>query len=152
MGLKGSFTVEACILVPFLLLVTVIFVYLGIYVYDKTLMEQDLDAAVSLIRDECFYKESSASEIIQDYFKKACKEHPYLAISDMKMSLEKKGAGTVLIMSGEWEIPIFAEMNRSIEVKRELRSVNPVGVMLITESIKFLVEEKDDNKSSIRTE
>lgn len=152
MNRKGSFTVEACILVPFLLLVTVVFVYLGIYVYDKTLMEQDLDAAVSLIRDECSYGENNASEIVQDYFRKVSNEHPYLAISDMKMSLDKKGAGTVLVISGEWEIPVLSEMNRTIEVKRELRSMNPVGVMLFTESIKFFVEEENDNQSSIRTE
>lgn len=152
MNRKGSFTVEACILVPFLLTVTVVFVYLGIYVFDKTLMEQDLDAAVSLIRDECMYEGEDASQILENYFRKVSNEHPYLAIDDMKMSMDKKGDGAVIIIGGEWGIPILTGMDRAIEVKRELKNINPVEVMLFSDSIKVLMEEKDDNQSIIRNE
>lgn len=149
---KGSFTVEACILVPFLLLVTVVFIYLGIYVFDKTLMEQDLDAAVSLIRDECMYEGEDASQILESYFRKMSTEHPYLAINNIKMSMDRKGEGTVIIISGEWGIPVLSEMSRTIESKREMKNIDPVGVMLFTDSISLMMEEKDDNQSIVRNE
>lgn len=152
MSKKGSFTVEACILVPFLLLVTVVFIYLGIYVFDKTLMEQDLDAAVSLIRDECMYEGEDASLILESFFRKMSSEHPYLAISNMKMSMDKKGEGAVIIISGEWGIPVLSEMNRTIEVRREMKNIDPLGVMLFTDSVKLLMEEKDENQGIVRNE
>lgn len=152
MNAKGSFTVEASIMVPLLLMMTVLFVYLGIYVYDKVLMEQDLDTAVSLVRDRCMYDERKTTDILEDYFSDVCNEHPYLALDNICMSINQRGDRTSISITGEWEIPIYKTVERRIESTREFKYMNPVGVMYLTENVEHLLEEDDEDQDDIRTQ
>ena len=149
--LSGSFTVEASILVPILMAVCVIFVYLGIYAYDKTLMIQDVNAITAIIRDE----NSLGGEDIGDVFEKAFSEikaeHPYLAMNNLKMDYSVRGKKVHIELSGDFNAPVYRNFRRKISAARDVVRINPVERMYLAETVKKAIKgENNDDTDGIR--
>ena len=150
-NLRGSFTVEATILVPFLLAVCVVFVYLGIYAYDKTLMIQDVNAIVSIIRDENADGGKEVKTICEEAFSEIKKEHPYLSMQNIRMYVSVKGNIVCIGLSADWKFPLYKGYNRTISKEREIKRINPVEKMYLTEIVKQAIQgEKDDDSDDLR--
>ena len=49
--LDAYFTPEAAMLIPFLILVSMIFMYLLVHAYDRALMVQDVNSLIAMVRD-----------------------------------------------------------------------------------------------------
>ena len=150
-SLKGSFTVEATILVPFLLAVCVVFVYLGIYAYDKTLMIQDVNAIVSLIRDENADDGKDVKTLCEKAFSEIKNEHPYLSTENLRMDVSVKGNKVSIRLSADWVFPLYKGYNRTLSKEREIKRINPVEKMYLTEIVKQAIQgEKDDDSDDLR--
>ncbi len=145
--LKGSFTVEASVLVPFLLAVTVIFIYLGIYAYDKTLMIQDVNAVAAMVRDENSIGRDDVVAVCEGAFDEIKEEHPYLSMSNLKLVVTVKGSKVYLQLMGDWNMPLYKGYSRKMTQEREVKRINPVTKMYLTENIKSLLEETEDEDS-----
>lgn len=121
---KGSFTVEAAVLVPFLSIVVITFIYLAIYVYDKTLMVQDCNAVLrSLEMDETVGRDNP-------------EKHPYIAIDDLKVSVYKRGTTYTVNISGHWKLPVWSSLNRIMTYSASVEKINPIDIMFLTEKIR----------------
>ena len=148
---NGSFTVEASILVPFLLMVTVVFVYLGIYAYDKTLMIHDVNAIASMIRDENADNGEDVMDVCAKAFSEIKNEHPYLSTENLKMYLSVKGSKVTIKLSADWRFPLYKGYGRTISKEREIKRINPVEKMYLTEIVKKAIQgEKDDDTDDLR--
>ncbi len=138
--LKGSFTVEGAVLVPFLILVIMTIIYFMIYVYDKTLMTQDVNGIIAMIRDENELAGKSVNEVLNSEFLIIKDEHPYMALDNLELSFKESGANTKTItLTGEFKVPVWSTFNTSISYSRDINSFNPVGTMYTTENIKGLL-------------
>ena len=133
---KGSLTVEAVLMVPFLILISMALIYFAIYVYDRTLINQDAESLVSYERaatgTESGYEEKFLS------FKE---EHPYLSIEGLSLSLEGSGTGGSLNITGEWKLPVLPAFDSTISCSKNLYRINPVKMMYVTDSAKELWED-----------
>ena len=148
---KGSFTVEASILVPFLLAVCVVFIYLGIYTYDKTLMIQDINAVAAIIRDENAGNGKDVETLCEEAFYEIKKEHPYLSLTNISMNVSKKAGKVHIKLSGDWIFPLYRGYSRTITKERDVKRINPAEKMYLTEVIKSAVKgDSDDDTDDIR--
>ena len=150
-GLKGSFTVEASVLVPVLLAITVVFVYLGIYAYDKTLMIQDVNAVAAMIRDENMIGRDDVISACRDAFAEIKEEHPYLAMTDLRLVVTVKGNNVHLRLTGDWNMPLYRGYSRELTKERDVKRINPADKMYLAEIIKDTIQgENDDNSDGLR--
>ena len=139
-NLKGSFTVEGAVLVPFLILVSMTIIYFMIYVYDKTLMTQDVNGIVAIISDENELDDKSINEVLNSEFLIIKDEHPYMALDNFELSFKESGVNTKTItLKGDFKVPVWSAFNTSISYSRDINSFNPVGTMYTTENIKGLL-------------
>lgn len=141
---KGSFTVEAVILVPMLILLTFVFVYFSIFVYDKALMVNDVNEIVMKVHDKKEYSGKSINEICNEEFCVIRDEHPYLAIKNLEMYLEKEGLSTKVIISGDWEVPVWGDYFSTVSASATINHLDPVMIMYTTENIERIKEEPDE--------
>ena len=148
---QGSFTVEASIMVPFLLAVCVVFVYLGIYAYDKTLMIQDVNAIAAMIRDENSGGGKDVTDLCEEAFSEIKKEHPYLSVENMRLDVSAKGNKIHLKLSADWKFPLYKGYSRELCTEREVKRINPVEKMYLTETVRKAIQgEKDDDTDGVR--
>lgn len=122
--MKGSFTVEAAILLPFIIICTFVGIYFNIFVYDRALMLQDAENICCLL----LMGESPAREDIT--------KHPYLSLSNMTLKTVVKEDEVSVIISADWKLSILPAFNRRISCSASRKRVNPVFVMFLTEDIK----------------
>ena len=148
---RGSFTVEASILIPFLLAVCVVFVYLGIYAYDKTLMIQDVNAIAAMIRDENSWGGKDVATLCEEAFSEIKKEHPYLSADNLRLDVSAKGSKVYLKLSADWKFPLYKGYSREMSKEREVKRINPVEKMYLTETVRKAIQgEKDDDTDGVR--
>lgn len=149
--MQGSFTVEAVILVPFLLALCVVFVYLGIYAYDNTLMIADISGLAATIRDRNCTSDEDITSVCEKAFSEIKKEHPYLAAEDIKMEVSVRGNKVFIRLSANWIFPLYKGYNRTVCKEREVKRINPVEKMYLTETVKKALQgEKNDDSDDIR--
>ena len=148
---KGSFTVEATILVPFLIAVCVVFVYLGIYAYDKTLMIQDVNGIAAMIRDENSGGGKDITALCEGAFSEIKKEHPYLSLDNLKLDVSAKGSKVCLRLSADWQFPLYRGYSRELCVEREVKRINPIEKMYLTDIVRKSIQgERDDDTVGVR--
>ena len=148
---SGSYTVEASALVPFLLAVCVIFIYLGIYSYDKTLMIQDVNAIAAMIKDEKSAGDKDVITICEEAFSKIKKEHPYISTDNLRMDVSVKGNKVFIRLSAEWKFPLYRGYGRTIYKEREIKRINPIEKMYLTDILMDSFKgENNDNRDDIR--
>lgn len=141
---KGSFTVEAVLLVPLLILLTFVFVYFSIYVYDKALMVNDVNSIAIKAHDRSLYSGKTINEICNEAFTVIREEHPYLAIKNLEMNLEKEGLTTTVTISGDWEVPIWSDYFSTVSACARIDVIDPVKVMYTTKNVERVTEDKDE--------
>ena len=149
--LKASFTVEASVLVPILIAVTVVFVYLGIYAYDKTLMIQDVNAIAAMIRDENMIGKDNVVSACEDAFAEIKKEHPYISMTQLRLAVTVKESKVHIQLTGDWNMPLYKGYSRKMTKERDVKIINPVNKMYLTEIIKDTIQgEKDEDSDGLR--
>lgn len=112
---SGMFTVEAAILVPFLLILTFSAMLLVIYFYDRAMVVQDVNAVFADIR--AGHNESTPSE------------HPYILLGDMEMEVQRKGGKLTVRLGGNWVNPVFGNKKRRIEYEKTEWMTDPTEIM-----------------------
>ncbi len=140
MNIKGSFTVEASILVPLLIILSATMIYLGIYNYDRILMIQDVNSLVTVLRDSGFSNGQSKGEICR-LASEEIAEHPYLSIENLKVDFKEDSDTITVKISGDWKMPIFANKDKTISYEQKTRQLNPIDVVYQTEAILYLMKE-----------
>ncbi len=144
--LDGYFTPEAAMLIPFLILVSMIFMYLLVHAYDRALMVQDVNSLIAMVRDE--KKIDHYKEICEKEFIEIKEEHPYIAVDDVKLYFLKSEEGKEMIgMEASWTVPIWKSFSKKISYEKELYGVRPLFMMYHTKMVKELMEKKDDADS-----
>ena len=123
---EGMFTVEAAILMPFLIILTFSAVLFVIFFYDRVLMVQDVNAVIADIRAG-----SNESSVMN---------HPYILLKDMDMTISQKGSKLTVKISGTWNNPVFGKLIREISCEKTETGLNPAGIMRITRDIKEKAE------------
>ena len=90
----GYLSIEAGLLLPFLMMVTTLLFYMEIYAYDRALLTNDCNLLcakilenVSLDKEEITDKLAELSALIK-------KEHPYLSASGFSMNVEHKATAS----------------------------------------------------------
>lgn len=132
---KASFTVEAAVLIPFLLFVMVFAIYLLVYLYDKTLMMQDVNSMATLISDEALMEGQSEKKLLEEEFDLIKKEHPYLSIKNPSLEIKKEGRKTYISVKGDFESP-FLGLNREMHYETGVQRHNPLLALYTYKLIK----------------
>jgi len=136
---KGSFTVEAVILMPFLILLCTLSVYFAIYTYDRAMMVQDVNSVVAVLRER--KSVSTLKKESQVIFREIENEHPYLSMQNIEIEAKKEGFSNVITIKGDFIIPFWSEYSRKMEFSKEMYFVRPVQVMYETYEIRKKMEE-----------
>lgn len=142
MRMKGSITVEAVILLPFVIILSMLLMYFTIYVYDRTLLVQDVNVLVSMSGNASLYGKSS-KRICESEYTEICNLHPYLSFAEIELIYKDNGLSKDVGLKGEWELPIAPSFNRKIEYKKKVRTSSPVMIMYTTEKLLDLKKEDD---------
>lgn len=138
----GYLTVEAAVIVPFLIFVFTSFVYLTIYVFDRAMFCQDMYVLAVFAKDSGLTDEEELTEELSRHFNEIKKEHPYLCVNSMNMSYsikyERLTVSGKLVMNNP--IADMVEgflMGNSfvIETQKDILLTNPVDIMYITRDI-----------------
>ena len=140
--LKGSFTVEAVFIMPFLIIISIVFIYLLIYIYDRTLIMQDVNSLAAKIKSS--KDTDNTLEICKKEYEVISKEHPYLALDEITLSVDAGLKESVITLSGEWKVPIYSGFSQNITYQKTASHSAPVAIMLKTQGIKKAWEEKQD--------
>lgn len=144
--IKASMTVEASILLPFIIIVSIVIMYLGIYVYDRTMMVADVNTISNAITDADLY-DSGIRGVMENEFNTIKEEHPYLSVENMELMIDDSGTGCVVGLSGDWILPILPGYNRKLEYKKEVRFSSPIAVMYAVRGVESLLKENEDEDS-----
>lgn len=139
---KAYLTVEASIVFPLLIYAVLAFVYMVIFTHDKTLLKQDTSLVAVYALEE--YRNSD-KHFIDELSKKYAvikEEHPYLAISDIDMSVSKKGNKLYVESYFIFQTPLnslvpewFPIKDRIYSVKSEITIADPVEIMFISKDL-----------------
>ena len=124
---NAMFTVEAAVLVPFLMILTFSAVLLVIYFYDRAMVVQDVNAVIADIR--AGNNESSPAE------------HPYILLTDMEMDVRISGGKLTVRLGGNRINPFLGKRKRRIEYEKTELITAPTEIMRITKDLSERAEE-----------
>ncbi len=141
--LAGVFTVEAAVLVPLLLWVMVSLVYTCIFLYDRTMMIQDVNSIAVLIRDKGFIGEDSEKVVCGKAFIEISKNHPYIAMKDLVLSIDDRGSDTTVGMAGSFEMPLGKLFSSRMRYEKKIERVEPLETMYTIDMLRLYLGEED---------
>ncbi|MCR5279387.1 MAG: hypothetical protein K6E19_08105 [Lachnospiraceae bacterium] len=130
--LSGKFTIEAAILVPFLMIVTITAISYVIYACDRALLIQDVNAVIADIR-------GGSNETDLD-------KHPYLLMEGLDLHVKKENMTLYVEASGKWFSPLWPGLSSVLTRERKCILTTPTRVMRISMDIaekKKKAEEKN---------
>lgn len=138
-NLKAAFlTVEAAVIFPILIYVIAVFVYMVIYTYDKTMLSQDAYLMTIYSLEAYRNNEKDFLKEADSQFSIIKKEHPYMSISDMSMSITKKNNKITIKGEADFFAPFdslvpdwFPIGNKEITAQKSISLADPVEIMLI---------------------
>jgi len=136
---NAYFTVEAAVMFPFLIFLTVFIFYVLIYVYDRVLVLQDMNALEASLK-------TSESDFYYAY-KEIESEHPYFAVDNVNIQLEDSKEGKKITIKCRWQFPMADHLNQEIELTRIVKVLNPYAVMVRTEGLISNDKESEDDKN-----
>ena len=114
---SGMFTVEAAVLMPFLIILTFSAILFIIYFYDRAMVVQDVNGVFADVR-------AGNNE-------SALMNHPYILLSDMEMAVSRSGNKLTVRIGGNWTNPIYGKLLRRIEFEKTEWIINPADIMKI---------------------
>lgn len=134
---EAFLTVEAAVIFPILIYAMAVFVYMVIFAYDKTMLSQD--TYLMTIYSLEAYRNSSTDYLkeVDKQFSLIKKEHPYISINDISMSISKKNNKISLMGEVIFYAPFdslvpdwFPIGNKEICSKKSISLADPVEIML----------------------
>ena len=138
----GYMTVEAATVIPVLLFSFVFMVYMVIYIYNKTLLSEDLYTMAVYGVEEYRNDSDNLAYKMEERFDLLRKERPYLAASDLKMTISKEKNKIIIEGSVFFHSPVdelvpkwFPLTGKTISGKREISTLDPVSNMLLGDDI-----------------
>lgn len=134
---KGMLTVEASIMMPFLFILSISLIYLVIYVYDRTLIIQDVNALIAADR-------SSHKDYLRVY-EEILTEHPYLSMKDIKIEKSRVKDKFTYKIGGYFINPVWNIFNQNISYEKQIEKKDIYKIMLVTEGLIFMEEDIDDS-------
>lgn len=139
MKLKAMFSVEAAILMPFLIMITIFAMYMVVYVYDRALMVQDTNRLVT------------AAEESDEAFKKVTAEileyHPYICVSDMevKRSEGDKTQEPEVSIGFDWKLPLWSGFDKTMLYEKNVSLKDPTEIMIETDDFMSMTEGDEED-------
>ncbi len=146
-NLKGSLTVEASLLMPIILVITIILFYLVIYAYDRALMVQDVAYIAELAVSAEYSHRDSVERAAYNAYKTVKEEHPYLSVRNIELTVSLQGLNLCVSLRGEWVLPIVKGLNKQVCASCRKKLLNPMDVIYLandlTETIEGVWENND---------
>lgn len=140
--LGGYFTVEAAVLMPFLLALTFLFTYSLIYIYNLTLLTQDTYYTCEKVREAILENEDPQIEAGKVY-SALKKESPYVSCENLSMKYSKSGYKIYVDSKAKFRIPIksflgrfFNPFNEKMNVEEYTYITKPQNIMRMSYIIK----------------
>lgn len=144
--IKGYFTVEASLLFPFILLVQVIFIYLGIYCYDRCVLEQCAFEAAFRASSNMIHDTNRANEVAKEAAEYLVTDR-LLCVTEVtnKVSATANDVTVsyqcdVIIPFITWRLEITKDLDYSIKVSRKVPRVKQIRTIRIQEFGKEIIE------------
>lgn len=147
----GYMTVEATIVFPILLFSFALFVYLIIYIYDKSLLEQDAYTMAVYGSEEYHNHSDVFLNNLDEKFIQIKNERPYLAYDDISVNVSKHGnflsvKGYLLFHTpiGELVPMWFPQVYEAVSTEKKITVEDPVSIMMLTEDLSRIVMGEDE--------
>lgn len=139
---SGFLTVEAAVVFPLMIICFAVFIYLVIFVYDRSMLVQDTYMLSVYAREEYRDHKDDFSRELEDSYEVIREEHPYLSIKDMNMKVEKhadrvgiKSSFIFVMPFGEIVPKWFPMIDMEYSCNKEMTILDPVTIMLISNDI-----------------
>lgn len=142
MKLRGSMTVEATLLLPFVITLSMLLMYLTVYVYDRTLLVQDVNV-LSVVAEEASLWGKTSKQACENEYILMRKEHPFLSMNEVNLIYKDNGLSKEVGLSGQWDLPIASSFGRRMEYERKVTSKSPVMTMYTVERMLDMKRESD---------
>ena len=89
--------------------------------------------------------------LCEEAFSEIKNEHPYLSTENLRMDVSVKGNKVSIRLSADWVFPLYKGYNRTLSKEREIKRINPVEKMYLSEIVKQAIQgEKDDDSDDLR--
>ena len=129
--LKGFMTVEATILMPFMVLVTFLLFYMVLFIYNKTLLIQDVNALCAVGEANARLSSTDLTDIIEEKFAEMVKEHPYISARDFNLKIKREGVNMMIFVDYEYVVPVFSAFNRKVSFGKSIKTITPIYVLQV---------------------
>lgn len=133
---SGYMTVEAVILIPFLILITMVMIYFTIFIYDRALIVADVNSMVVIARNSRSKKEAVTD--VSNLFEEIRDKHPYLSVEDIELCMKSDIADISIGIKGKWKLPLWSQFEKEISYEKKVSFENPVDIMYMVDSIEAL--------------
>lgn len=133
---NGYMTVEAVILIPFMILITMVMIYFIIFIYDRALIVSDVNSMVAVARNSGSKKE--ALKVVGKLFEEIKDEHPYLSVEDIELCLISGIADISIGIKGKWKLPVWSRLEKEISYEKKVKFESPVDIMYMVNNIEAL--------------
>lgn len=129
----GYMTVEAVLLIPFLILITAVMIYFTIYIYDRAIIVADVNS-MAMEAMGARNKEEAVLAVGRIY-KEIKGQHPYLSLDDIELSLSADMTKISIGISGKWKLPVWNKFERTISYEKTVKYEDPIRTMYIVNNI-----------------
>lgn len=147
MNTKGSYTVEAALLMPFILGVIVALIYLGFFLHDRTVLEETVYMAAL----KASFYESKGDSYMEELMKNECENviaNKLLIAGNCKVTVEADSNDLMVKITGNMTYPGFRVLKSigisgsiSIQETEELKLVKPEQIIRTYRIAEGLVKE-----------
>ena len=137
---KGSLTVEAVLIIPFLIMVSIMLVCICVYVYNRTLLVHAAEEISISVRN-CSRNED-IKKICNAEYERLKSDSPFFFLENVECEIEKEGMSLYADISGSTKFPVLSSLNRIIGCRGKLVKGQPVIVMYTTEFVKRIMEDQ----------
>lgn len=131
----GYLSIEAGLLLPFLMMVTILLFYMEIYAYDRALLTNDCNLLCAKILENVSLDKEEINDKLTELSALIKKEHPYLSASGFSMNVEHKATASTVSLSLDFNTPIQSILDSNISFQRSIPTINPVEMMYYTKSL-----------------
>lgn len=128
-------SIEAGLLLPFLMMVTILFFYMEMYAYDRALLTNDCNLLCAKILENSSLSHEEINDRLLETVALIKKEHPYMSASDFSMSAEHKATSSTVSLSIAFHTPLKSLLASEISVKRTVTAINPIEMMYYTKTL-----------------
>lgn len=151
--MNGFFTVEASILMPFVIILYFTFIFFTEYAYNKALLMTDTGYILALAHETAVNDSENLNKKLNEAFTIIKKDRPYRRVSDFTISYsinknlltinsKLRFSTPIKAYSGIW----FDTYEGKIEISKSVNITDPVDVMKIIREYNDIRKDKSDDK------